>query len=93
MSNGPRSIPCAPPERLPGELGAGPGRAREAETGKRTPAIALTAYGIVEERARALSAGFDAFVAKPIDPDELIDTILSLADSDATGLLLSDSEM
>jgi signal transduction histidine kinase/ActR/RegA family two-component response regulator len=68
-------------------------RAREAETGKHTPAIALTAYVTVEERARALSAGFNAFVAKPVDPDELIDAILNLANPHATGLLLSDSEM
>ncbi|MCA1566618.1 MAG: MEDS domain-containing protein [Acidobacteria bacterium] len=68
-------------------------RAREAETGRHTPAIALTAYVTVDERARALSAGFDAFVAKPIDPDELIDAIINLATPHATGLLLSDSEM
>ena len=68
-------------------------RAREAETGKHTPAIALTAYVTVDERARALSAGFDAFVTKPVNPDELIDAILNLANSHATDLLLSDSEM
>ncbi len=68
-------------------------RAREAETGEHTPAIALTAYVGVEDRARALSAGFDAFVRKPVDPDELIKTILSLASPHAADLLLSDSEM
>ncbi|HEY9402449.1 MAG TPA: ATP-binding protein [Pyrinomonadaceae bacterium] len=68
-------------------------RAREAETGDRTPAIALTAYVRVEDRARAISAGFNSFVAKPVDPDELIKAILDLAAPQATDLLLSDSEM
>jgi signal transduction histidine kinase/ActR/RegA family two-component response regulator len=68
-------------------------RAREADTGEQTPAIALTAYVRVEDRARALSAGFNTFVPKPVDPDELINVILSLANPHATELLLSDSEM
>ncbi|MDQ1611955.1 MAG: hypothetical protein QOG00_1886 [Pyrinomonadaceae bacterium] len=68
-------------------------RAREAETGEQTPAIALTAYVRVEDRARALSAGFNTFVPKPVDPGELINAILNLASPHATDLLLSDSEM
>jgi signal transduction histidine kinase/CheY-like chemotaxis protein/HAMP domain-containing protein len=39
--------------------------------GDRIPAIAVTAYGGVNERIRVLSAGFDAYVAKPVEPDEL----------------------
>jgi signal transduction histidine kinase/ActR/RegA family two-component response regulator/HAMP domain-containing protein len=39
--------------------------------GDRIPAIAVTAYGGVNERIRILSAGFDAYVAKPVEPDEL----------------------
>jgi len=68
-------------------------RAREAETGDHTPAVALTAYVRIEDRTRALSAGFDAFVPKPVDPDELVNAILNLAAPQATDLLLSDSEM
>jgi signal transduction histidine kinase/ActR/RegA family two-component response regulator len=67
-------------------------REREAQTGEQTPAIALTAYVSVEDRARALSAGFNAFVPKPVDPDELIDAILNLVAPHAPDLL-SDSEM
>jgi PAS domain S-box-containing protein len=37
----------------------------------RLPAIALTAYASAEDRERALSAGYDAHVAKPVDADEL----------------------
>ncbi|MBO0726707.1 MAG: PAS domain S-box protein [Blastocatellia bacterium] len=42
------------------------------------PAIALTAYGRVEDRMRALKAGFQMHVAKPVDPDELVIVITSL---------------
>ncbi|HYG12207.1 MAG TPA: ATP-binding protein [Pyrinomonadaceae bacterium] len=68
-------------------------RAREAETGEQTMAIALTAYVKVEDRARAVSAGFNTIVPKPVDPDELINAILNVASPHATDLLLSDSEM
>jgi CheY-like chemotaxis protein len=33
--------------------------------------VALTGYGQPEDRQRALSAGFDAHVVKPIEPAEL----------------------
>jgi CheY-like chemotaxis protein len=33
--------------------------------------VALTGYGQPEDRERALRAGFDAHVVKPIDPEEL----------------------
>jgi PAS domain S-box-containing protein len=35
------------------------------------PAIALTGFTRAEDKARVLKAGFAAYVAKPIDPDEL----------------------
>lgn len=44
------------------------------------PAIALTAYARVEDRAHALSAGFNMFVPKPVKPNELITVIANLAD-------------
>jgi len=46
-----------------------------------TPAIALTAHARVEERLRALNAGFQAHVAKPVEPVELIAVIGSLVRS------------
>ena len=46
-------------------------RGGEVSHGDRIPAIAVTAYGGVNERIRVLSAGFDAYVAKPVEPDEL----------------------
>ena len=44
--------------------------------GAYTPAVALTAYGRVEDRVSALKAGFQIHVAKPVDPDELAIVIL-----------------
>ena len=43
-------------------------RALEARTGRQTPAVALTSYVRVEDRARALSSGFNMFVPKPVQP-------------------------
>ena len=40
-----------------------------------TPAIALTGYVRVEERMRALEAGFQMFVPKPVETNELISLI------------------
>ena len=44
----------------------------------RLPAIALTAFARTEDRTRALSAGFQAHIAKPAEPDELIATVASV---------------
>jgi PAS domain S-box-containing protein len=46
---------------------------------REVPAAALTAYARSEDRMRALEAGFQIHLAKPIDPAELIATIASLA--------------
>ena len=43
------------------------------------PAAALTAYARSEDRMKALKAGFQIHLAKPIDPAELVTTIASLA--------------
>jgi PAS domain S-box-containing protein len=46
-----------------------------AGSGGRVPAIAVTAYATVEDRRRALEAGFVAHIAKPFAPNALIATI------------------
>ena len=46
---------------------------------REVPAAALTAFARSEDRMRALQAGFQIHLAKPIDPAELITTIASLA--------------
>jgi signal transduction histidine kinase/ActR/RegA family two-component response regulator len=55
-------------------------RALDAESGKHTPAVALTAYVRVDDRTRALTAGFNMFVPKPVEPSELVTCIASLYD-------------
>jgi CheY-like chemotaxis protein len=54
-------------------------RALPATAGGRVPAAALSAYARVEDRRRALLAGFNIHVAKPVDPEELIAVVASLA--------------
>jgi PAS domain S-box-containing protein len=44
------------------------------------PAIALTAYGRAEDRVRALKAGFQSHITKPIDPEALVATIRDVLD-------------
>jgi PAS domain S-box-containing protein len=43
------------------------------------PAIALTAYARAEDRMRAMRAGYQAHIAKPVEPAELLAAISSFA--------------
>jgi PAS domain S-box-containing protein len=43
------------------------------------PAIALTAYASRDDRVRLLAAGFQAHVPKPVDPEELVAVVASVA--------------
>ncbi len=54
-------------------------RALPAEEGGRTPAVALTAHGRVEDRMRTRAAGFSMHVPEPVDPGELTTIVASLA--------------
>jgi signal transduction histidine kinase/ActR/RegA family two-component response regulator len=45
------------------------------------PAVAVTAFASPEDRRRALAAGFQVHLAKPVDPHELTDVIAGLARS------------
>ena len=42
-------------------------------------AVALTAYARAEDRLRALRAGYQMHVAKPVEPSELLAVMASLA--------------
>ena len=44
------------------------------------PAIAVTAYATIPDRAEALAVGFQQHVPKPVDPDRLIQLIHDLTD-------------
>ena len=58
-------------------------RTLSAERGGRIPAAALTGYGRLEDRMRALSAGFQLHAAKPVEPAELVAVVASLAGKSA----------
>lgn len=53
-------------------------RAREKSEGRKLVAIALTAYARPDDRQRALLAGYQMHLSKPVDPRELIAAIASL---------------
>jgi CheY-like chemotaxis protein len=53
-------------------------RTRDARHGGSIPAAALTAYPRSQDRARALMAGYQTHLAKPIDPSELISIVAAL---------------
>jgi CheY-like chemotaxis protein len=53
-------------------------RALPHERGGQTPALALTAYARTEDRSRALSAGYQVHLAKPVDRIELATVIGSM---------------
>jgi PAS domain S-box-containing protein len=53
-------------------------RSLDADKGGRIPAVALTAYAGAADRRRALLAGFQTHLAKPVEPDELLAVIASL---------------
>ena len=57
------------------------GRIRQlpADDGGTTPAVALTAYAREEDRAKALAAGFQCHLAKPVEPNDLLAGVCDLA--------------
>jgi CheY-like chemotaxis protein len=54
-------------------------RAVEALLGRRVPVAAVSAYAHAEDRQRALAAGFDQYLAKPVDPAALASTVKALS--------------
>ncbi len=51
----------------------------DAARGRTTPAIAMTAFARSQDRTRALQAGFQFHLAKPVEPAELMATVASVA--------------
>ena len=58
-------------------------RAREAESGRRVPVAAVTAFARLEDHNRATTAGFDGYLTKPVDPLTLASTVATLASGSA----------
>ena len=59
-------------------------RARGPEQGGTIPALALTAYAGVKDNRRALEAGFQLHIAKPVTPDQLTTAIAGLVQQENT---------
>jgi signal transduction histidine kinase len=53
-------------------------RGRTSEKGGRVRAAALTAYATLDDRAKALRAGYDEHIPKPVDPTRLIGVVALL---------------
>ena len=53
-------------------------RRQENEHGEHIPAIALTAYARTQDRIRALTAGYNTHVAKPVEIKELVTVVKCL---------------
>ena len=54
-------------------------RAAEPVLGRRVPVAAVSAYAHAEDRQRALAAGFDQYLAKPVEPAILASVVKALA--------------
>ena len=54
-------------------------RRKPVEAGGQTPVAALTGYLAAEDQEHAKRAGFQAYLLKPVEPSELIQTIKALA--------------
>jgi CheY-like chemotaxis protein len=54
-------------------------RAKEAQRGGRLPALAFTGYTDLFDSGRTRAAGFEAHLAKPVEPDVLVHTVARLA--------------
>jgi ATP-binding cassette subfamily B protein len=52
---------------------------RQVPLAERLPAIALTGMAQPDDRLRALAAGFQRHLAKPVRPDELVRALRQLA--------------
>ncbi|HXM36546.1 MAG TPA: PAS domain S-box protein, partial [Pyrinomonadaceae bacterium] len=65
-------------------------RALPPERGGLTPAIALTGYATAKDRERAMAAGYQAHIAKPIEQAELLTAIANLVKAEASKPVMSD---
>lgn len=55
---------------------------RSASDSNNIPAVALTAFAGSEDRMRAFEAGFNMYLTKPVEPDDLVRAVLELRTSE-----------
>jgi len=86
-ASGLREVQRAKPDLILSDIGMtgengyefiGKVRSLDPEAGGHIPAIALTAYAGTRDRRRALLAGFQMHLPKPVEPDDLLAMVLSL---------------
>jgi signal transduction histidine kinase/CheY-like chemotaxis protein/ligand-binding sensor domain-containing protein len=65
-------------------------RAWERGTGKHVPIVAMTAHAMKGDQESCLSAGMDAYVSKPIHPDQLMEVIAGIT---GTGYSTPESQL
>jgi CheY-like chemotaxis protein len=66
---------------LDGFAATGEIRRRERETGRRqVPIVAMTAHAMQGDRERCLAAGMDAYVSKPLRPEQFLPVVERTAD-------------
>ncbi|MCA1613428.1 MAG: response regulator [Acidobacteria bacterium] len=58
---------------------------RRDERTRSLPCVAVTAFASEQDRARALAAGFDAFISKPFRSKDLLEVIAALTSRDIGG--------
>jgi len=61
-------------------------RQRERATGAHVPIVAMTAHAMTGDRERCLEAGMDAYVSKPLRPDELLAAVEGMLTSNTPAL-------
>ena len=68
-------------------------RQREKSTGGHQQIVALTAHAMKGDSERCLAAGMDGYLAKPVNPEDLDDTLMRLAAEAASPKLIEPSKV
>jgi CheY-like chemotaxis protein len=56
-------------------------RARERDTGRHLPIIAMTAHAMEGDREHCIAAGMDSYLSKPLKVPELIELLEKFSDA------------